>query len=119
MKNATIQAPQGMVNKQETVPARFRYCLYARKSTESEERQVLSIDSQINEMLQLVEREGLEVVTMKRESHSTKEAGQRPVFNEIVEELRDEKFNGILTWAPDRISRKRNRSKNKPEELEK
>lgn len=105
MKNAIIQAPQGMVAKQEAIPIRVRYCLYARKSTESEERQVLSIDSQIKEMLQLAEREGLEVVTMKRESHSAKETGQRPVFNEIVDELRAEKFNGILTWAPDRISR--------------
>jgi len=82
-----------------------KYCLYARKSSESEELQVLSTDSQIKEMLQLAEREGLEIVTMKRESHSAKETGQRPVFNEIVEEIRDVKYNGILTWAPDRISR--------------
>lgn len=86
-------------------PKKIRYCLYARKSTESEERQVLSIDSQISEMLHLADREGLEVVTMKRESHSAKETGQRPVFNEIIEELKQEKFNAILTWAPDRISR--------------
>jgi site-specific DNA recombinase len=87
------------------VPVRVKYCLYARKSTESEERQVLSIDSQIKEMLQLAERENLEIVTMKRESHSAKETGQRPVFNEIVQEISEGKFNGILTWAPDRISR--------------
>lgn len=85
--------------------ATVKYCLYARKSTESEERQVLSIDSQIKEMLQLAEREGLEIVAMKRESHSAKETGQRPVFNEIIDEIRQKKFNGILTWAPDRISR--------------
>jgi site-specific DNA recombinase len=84
---------------------KVKYCLYARKSTESEERQVLSIDSQIKEMLQMAEREGLEVVAMKRESHSAKEAGQRPVFNEIMEELRIGKYNGILTWAADRIGR--------------
>ena len=83
----------------------IKYCLYARKSTESEERQVLSIDSQIKEMLLLAEKENLNVVTMKRESHSAKETGQRPVFNEIIDELRQGKFNGILTWAPDRISR--------------
>jgi site-specific DNA recombinase len=86
-------------------PVAVKYCLYARKSTESEERQILSIDSQIKEMLQLADREGLEVVTMKRESHSAKETGQRPIFNEIIEELHEGKFNGILTWAPDRISR--------------
>lgn len=87
------------------VPTKVKYCLYARKSTESEERQILSIDSQIKEMLQLAERENLEVVTMKRESHSAKETGQRPIFNEIIEEIKQGKFNGILTWAPDRISR--------------
>ena len=86
-------------------PTAVKYCLYARKSTESEERQVLSIDSQIKEMLQLADREGLEVVTMKRESHSAKENGQRPVFNEIMEELSAGKYNGLLTWAPDRIGR--------------
>lgn len=85
--------------------APVRYCLYARKSTESEEQQVLSIDSQIKEMLAMAEKEKLEIVEIKRESHSAKEAGARPVFNEIVEEIRAGKFNGILTWAPDRISR--------------
>lgn len=79
--------------------ATVKYCLYARKSTESEEHQVLSIDSQIKEMLQLAEREGLEIVAMKRESHSAKETGQRPVFNEIIDEIRQKKFNGILTMG--------------------
>ena len=84
------------VNKPTVVPIKVKYCLYARKSTESEERQVLSIDSQIKEMLQLADREGLEIVEMKRESHSAKETGQRPVFNEIIEDLRSGKYNGIL-----------------------
>ena len=56
-------------------------------------------------MLLLAEKENLNVVTMKRESHSAKKTGQRPVFNEIIDEIRQGKFNGILTWAPDRISR--------------
>ena len=56
-------------------------------------------------MLLLAEKEGLEIVGMKRESHSAKETGQRPIFNEIVDEIRQGKYNGILTWAPDRISR--------------
>lgn len=98
-------APLGGTKQTPQVPIKVRYCLYARKSTESEERQILSIDSQIKEMLQLAEREGLEIVAMKRESHSAKETGRRPVFNEIVEEIKANKYNGILTWAPDRISR--------------
>jgi site-specific DNA recombinase len=56
-------------------------------------------------MIQMAERDGIEIVEIKKESHSAKEAGQRPVFNEIVEEIKSGKFNAILTWAPDRISR--------------
>jgi DNA invertase Pin-like site-specific DNA recombinase len=89
----------------EVINVKNRYCLYSRKSTESEERQVLSIDSQIKEMLQLAEREGLEVVDIKRESHSAKETAQRPIFNELLDEIRIGKYTGILTWAPDRLSR--------------
>jgi site-specific DNA recombinase len=79
--------------------------LYARKSTESEERQVLSIDSQVKEMLELAERDGLEVVEIRRESHSAKESGQRPVFEEILKDIDDGIFNAIITWAPDRFRR--------------
>lgn len=98
-------APTGTPTRAVQEPVKVKYCLYARKSTESEERQILSIDSQIKEMLLLADREGLEIVAMKRESHSAKETGQRPIFNEIVQEIHGGKYNGILTWAPDRISR--------------
>src|SRR3989344_674750 len=84
---------------------KVRYCLYARNSTEQDEVQALSIDSQIKEMSALAARDWLDVVVTKRESHSAKETGQWPVFNEMVDELRAGKYNGILTWAPDRISR--------------
>jgi len=83
----------------------IRYCLYARKSTESEERQILSIDSQIKEMMQIAEKENLNIVEIKRESHSAKRAGERPIFNELLNGINVGRFNGILTWAPDRLSR--------------
>jgi DNA invertase Pin-like site-specific DNA recombinase len=82
-----------------------KYCLYARKSTEQDEKQALSIDSQVKEMLQIAERDGLEVIDVRREAHSAKDSGQRPVFKEILEDLRRDRFSGILTWAPDRLSR--------------
>ena len=89
-----------------TIPTTpVRYCLYARKSTESEEKQVLSIDSQIREMEQIAERQGLNIVCRKEESHSAKASGKRPVFQEIIDEIDKEIYNGILTWAPDRLSR--------------
>ena len=90
---------------QEVSPSGVKYCLYARKSTEQEDKQALSIESQVKEMITLAEREGLEIVEIKRESHSSKEVGQRPVYNELINEIRQGKFNGILTWAPDRLSR--------------
>jgi len=85
--------------------AKIKYCLYARKSTEQDERQALSIDSQIKEMLQIAERDGLEIVDIRRESHSAKDSGQRPVFTEILADIRSGRYTGILTWAPDRLSR--------------
>lgn len=88
---------------QELAP--LRYCLYSRKSTEADDKQVLSIESQVKEMLALAEREKLNVVEIKRESHSSKEVGQRPVFNQMISELREAKYNALLTWAPDRLSR--------------
>ena len=82
-----------------------RYVLYARKSSEAEERQILSIDSQVKEMLTLAEREGLEIIDVRREAHSAKDSGQRPVFKEILEDIKRKRFNGILAWDASRISR--------------
>lgn len=83
----------------------LRYCLYARKSSESDERQAMSIDSQIKEMTAMADREGLNIVEIKQESFSAKQSGHRPVFNELLHDLRNGKFEAILTWSPDRMSR--------------
>jgi len=91
--------------KTEVPRIKIRYVLYARKSTESDEKQALSIESQVKEMLSIADRDGLEVIDIRRESHSAKESGQRPVFKELLEDLRRGRYTGILTWAPDRLSR--------------
>lgn len=82
-----------------------KYCLYARKSSEQDEQQALSIESQVKEMRAIAERDGLEIIDVRREAHSAKDSGQRPVFNEILEDIKQGRFNGILTWAPDRLAR--------------
>jgi len=87
------------------IDVKLKYCLYARKSTESDERQALSIDSQVKEMLQIAERENLEIVDIRRESKSAKDSNNRPVFKELLKDVSNERFNSILTWAPDRLSR--------------
>jgi site-specific DNA recombinase len=106
METTAKRAPLGGINRQAAqAPVKIRYCLYARKSTEEEDKQALSIESQVREMTTLASREGLEIVEVKRESHSSKEVGQRAVYNELLSEIRQSKFNGIITWAPDRLSR--------------
>lgn len=84
---------------------KLRYCLYARKSSESDERQAMSIGSQLKEMRELAKRDGLDVVCELEESHSAKESGQRPVFNKMLAEIAGGGYNAILTWAADRLSR--------------
>lgn len=88
------------------IAQKVKYCLYARKSTEdNSEKQALSIPSQVKEMMAIAERDGLEIVDIRREAHSAKDSGQRPVFKELLTDIRSGRYTGILTWAPDRLSR--------------
>lgn len=99
----TQQQTTSFTRVQEAVP--IKYCLYARKSTESDEQQALSIDSQIKEMLEMAKAENMEIADIRRESHSAKDSGQRPVYNQLLADIRSGMFTGILCWAPDRLSR--------------
>lgn len=83
----------------------LKYCLYARKSSEQDERQAMSIDSQLTEMRTLALNQQLSVVCELEESHSAKESGKRPQYVRMLQDLRDGKYNAVLTWAPDRLSR--------------
>jgi len=88
-----------------TIQTAIIFCLYARKSSESDERQAMSIESQVNEMTKIAERDNLYVKETLKESHSAKTSGMRPIFNQLLAGLRSGRFNAILTWAPDRLSR--------------
>jgi len=88
-----------------TITPKVEYCLYARKSSEDDERQAMSIDSQLAEMNELATKEGLFIKEVRKESHSAKASGMRPVFSQIIDDIKRGIFNGILTWAPDRLSR--------------
>lgn len=91
--------------KEEISEEPVRYCLYARKSSEQDKRQALSIDSQIKEMTATAESKGIEVIETIKESYSAKDSRQRPTYMELLQRIRAGEFNGILTWAPDRLSR--------------
>lgn len=82
-----------------------KYCLYARKSSEQDERQAMSIDSQLKEMTDMATREGLNVVKVLKESHSAKDSGQREVFNQLLSGFVEGQYNAVLAWDPSRLSR--------------
>ncbi len=56
-------------------------------------------------MLTIAQRDNLNVIDIYRESHSAKECGQRPVYNQLLTDIRAGKFDGIIVWHPDRLSR--------------
>ena len=60
------------MDSQNKLNSPINYCLYARKSSESDERQAMSIDSKIKEMLALAQRDNLVVTEVREESHSAK-----------------------------------------------
>ena len=83
----------------------MKYYVYARKSTEDEERQVMSIEAQIAEINEFARREGLKITQTFIESKSAKKPG-RPVFNEMVGKIYESKEPvGIMAWHPDRLAR--------------
>ncbi len=82
----------------------MKYILYARKSTEQEERQAMSIESQENELLRMAEKLGFRIDKTYKESMSAKKIG-RPVFSEMLEYIRKQKDCVLLAWKVDRLTR--------------
>lgn len=89
-----------MMKKTKTI----KYFLYARKSTEEEDRQATSINDQIREMKKLADINGLQIVDIFEESMSAKNIG-RPIFNEMIGRINKSEATGILCWKADRLAR--------------
>jgi site-specific DNA recombinase len=82
----------------------MKYFIYCRKSSEEEERQALSIESQLQELREYASKQGLNVVREYIESKSAKKPG-REIFNKLLLEIEAGEADGILAWQPDRLSR--------------
>ena len=81
-----------------------KYFLYARKSTEDDDKQVMSIPAQLVELREFASRENLEILEEFQESKSAKTPG-RAIFDEMMSKVEELGNVGILSWHPDRLAR--------------
>src|SRR3990172_5988466 len=82
----------------------MKYFLYIRKSTDEDDRQVLSLEAQETELKEFALRENLFIAATFRESQTAKEPG-RPIFNDMLKRMEGGEAEGILAWHPDRLAR--------------
>src|ERR1039458_2582711 len=81
-----------------------KYFIYCRKSTEDEDRQILSIDAQLSELNAIALQGGMSIAATFTESKSAKGPG-RAVFNEMLRRIERGEANAILSWKLDRLAR--------------
>src|SRR3989344_2346705 len=81
----------------------MRY-LYARKSIDVEDKQVLSIEAQLSELRALAKCEGLEITEEFIEKRSAKQPG-RPIFSDMMSRIQKGEAQGIVCWKIDRLAR--------------
>ena len=82
----------------------MKYIAYCRKSTDESDRQILSIESQINELKDFASRQNLEILDFVTEARTAKVPG-RPLFEKVLERIENGEAQGIISWHPDRLAR--------------
>ena len=83
---------------------REKYIIYVRKSTDVEDKQVLSVEAQIVELREYAADNNLHIVDTVIERKSAKTPG-RNKFNAMMLDIENGKANGVLSWHPDRLAR--------------
>lgn len=84
---------------------KLKYFLYARKSSESEDRQVQSIDDQVKRLKELATAYGISIYEILTEAKSAKKPYNRPVFAAMLQRIEKGEAQGILCWQINRLSR--------------
>ena len=82
----------------------MHYFLYARKSTDVEDKQILSIEAQLAELREIAKRNDLNIAEEFIEKRSAKKPG-RPVFNEMLKRIQQGEAQGVICWKIDRLAR--------------
>lgn len=81
----------------------MKYFLYARKSTEEEEKQALSLDTQLEKAREIFPH--LDIIELPPESASAFTPNNRPIFEEMLKRIDAGEAHGVIAWHPDRLSR--------------
>src|SRR3989344_9707636 len=81
-----------------------KYFLYARKPTDVEDKQGLSIEAQLVELRALAREEGLSITEEFVEKRTAKMPG-RLIFNDMVKRIQKGEAQGIVCWKLDRLAR--------------
>ncbi len=88
------------------VESALRYVIYTRKSTDRSEKQERSIPDQIHACRQLASSLGLNYSSeIIHEEKSAKISANRTKFRSMIDDIRDGRYDGIITWSPDRLAR--------------
>lgn len=77
---------------------------YVRRSSEPDDRQILSNESQVKELTDFAQKRGLEISKVFQESRSAKTPG-RPILNEMLDRIERGEAKCILCWKLDRLAR--------------
>ena len=82
----------------------MKYIAYTRKSTDESDRQILSIESQTDELKEFAARQNLEILEFVTEAKTAKSPG-REKFNQVLKRIEKGEAQGIISWHPDRLAR--------------
>jgi site-specific DNA recombinase len=83
----------------------MKYFLYCRKSSESDDKQILSNESQYEDLIiRFGDNADIQIVDTYREAFSAKTPG-RPLFNEMMTRIEKGEASGVIAWHPDRLAR--------------
>jgi site-specific DNA recombinase len=83
----------------------INYFIYARKSSEGEERQSLSIEGQLKDIQQIVKRENLTVLDIITDTASASIPYNRPGYTDMIRRIKKGEAVGIIVWHVDRLIR--------------
>jgi site-specific DNA recombinase len=84
---------------------KINYFVYVRKSTEGEDRQILSIDGQLQEVEYITKREQLSIVETLIDKKSAASPYNRPYYSEMIQRIKKGEATGIVVYQIDRLVR--------------